>query len=144
MTAKQYLSSLKRLDSIIKQKTEELEDLKSKSKSIRSIDYSAERVQKSPSTDAPFVKILDNIVDLSNEIAEDIDRLIAQQHTIIFQIQELKNPIYIDILYKKYVQFKRFEKIAVEMNYNYEYIRQLHGHALCAFEKNFDFLKKLT
>lgn len=133
--AKQYLSSLKRLDLIIKQKTEELEDLKSKSKSIRSIDYSAERVQKSPSTDAPFVKILDEIVDLSNEIAQDIEDIVMQQHKIIDQIQELKNPIYADVLYKRYVQFKRFEKIAVEMNFDYGYIRHCHALALRDFEK---------
>lgn len=135
MTAKQYLNSLKRLDFIINQKTEELEDLKIKSKSLKSIDYSAERVQKSPSTDAPFTKILDSIVDLSNEIAEDIDKLVTQKHTIINQIQEVEDNMFVEILYKRYVKYEKFEKIAVDMNYDYTYIRQLHGQALDAFQK---------
>lgn len=144
MTAKQYLGTLKRLDFIIRQKTEELEDLKSKSKSIKSIDYSNERVDKSKNTDAPFTKIIENIIDLSNDIAKDIETLISQKHMIINQIQELKNDLFVEILYKRYVRFERLEQIAVDMNYDYTYIRQLHGQALCSFEKNHTFLKDTT
>ena len=144
MTAKEYLNSLKCLNAMIRQKTEELEDLKAKSLSIKAIDYSGERVDKSRSVNAPFVKILDKIVDLSNEIAQDIEKLVMQQHKIIDQIQELKNNKYVDILYKRYVQFKKFERIALEMNYDYEYIKHLHTDALYEFERIHSFTKDNT
>ena len=57
MKAKEYLQQLQRLDTVINQKIKELDDLRLKSQSAGSIDYSKERVQTSPSGDAPFVKL---------------------------------------------------------------------------------------
>ena len=52
----------------------------------------------------------------------------------INQIQALQNPKHIDILYKHYVEFKRLEIVAVEMNFTYQYIVELHGTALKEFQ----------
>jgi hypothetical protein len=41
----------------------------------------------------------------------------------------------VELLYKRYVEFKRLEVIAVELNYTYSYIRAEHGHALQSFDK---------
>lgn len=40
-----------------------------------------------------------------------------------------------NILYKRYVEYKRLKTIADEMNYTYEYIRSMHGWALEEFSK---------
>lgn len=56
MKAKEYLQQLQRLDTVINQKIKEVQDLRVQMQSGGGIDYSKERVQSSPSGDAPFVK----------------------------------------------------------------------------------------
>lgn len=134
MRAKEYLQQLRRLDTVIDQKIKELDDLKVKSTCIGGIDYSKERVQSSPSGDAPFVKPVLRMIELEQEINAEIDRFVDEKHEIINQIQALQNPKHIDILYKHYVEFKRLEIVAVEMNFTYQYIVELHGTALKEFQ----------
>ena len=134
MKAKEYLQQLQRLDTMINQKIKELGDLRLMSHSVGGIDYSKERVQSSPSGDAPFVKPVLRMIELEQEINAEIDRFVDEKHEIINQIQALQNPKHIDILYKHYVEFKRLEIVAVEMNFTYQYIVELHGTALKEFQ----------
>lgn len=134
MKAKEYLQQLQRLNTMINQKIKELGDLRLMSQSVGDIDYSKERVQSSPSGDAPFVKPVLRMIELEQEINAEIDRFVDEKHEIINQIQALQNPKHIDILYKHYVEFKRLEIVAVEMNFTYQYIVELHGTALKEFQ----------
>lgn len=134
MKAKEYLQQLQRLDTMINQKIKELGDLRLMLQSVGGIDYSKERVQSSPSGDAPFVKSVLRMIELEQEINAEIDRFVDEKHEIINQIQALQNPKHIDILYKHYVEFKRLEIVAVEMNFTYQYIVELHGTALKEFQ----------
>lgn len=134
MKAKEYLQQLQRLDTMINQKIKELGDLRLMSQSAGGIDYSKERVQSSPSGDAPFVKPVLRMIELEQEINAEIDRFVDEKHEIINQIQALQNPKHIDILYKHYVEFKRLEIVAVEMNFTYQYIVELHSTALKEFQ----------
>jgi hypothetical protein len=138
MKAKEYLQQLQRLDTVINQKIKEVDDLRLKSRSVGSIDYSKERVQTSPSGDAPFVKLIGRIIDLGAEINAEIDAFVDEKHRIINQIQALKNSKYIEILYKHYVEFKRLEVVAVEMNFTYQYVVELHGYALKDFQTTYE------
>lgn len=134
MKAKEYLQQLQRLDTVINQKIKEVQDLRLQTQGIGGLDYSKERVQSSPSGDAPFVKPICRIIDLEAEINAEIDRFVDEKHKIINQIQALQNPKHIDILYKHYVEFKRLEIVAVEINFTYQYIVELHGTALKEFQ----------
>ena len=133
MKAKEYLQQLQRLDTVINQKIKEVHDLRLQAQS-GGLDYSKERVQSSPSRDAPFVKPICRIIDLEAEINAEIDRFVDEKHKIINQIQGLKNSDYISLLFKRYVEFKKFETIAVEMNFTYQYVLNMHGYALKEFE----------
>lgn len=134
MKAKEYLQQLQRLDTVINQKIKEVHDLRLQAQSTGGIDYSKERVQTSPSGDAPFVKPICRIIDLEAEINAEIDKFVDEKHKIINQIQGLKNSDYISLLYKRYVEYKSLERICVEMNFSYDYIKHLHGYALKDFE----------
>lgn len=134
MKAKEYLQQLQRLDTVINQKIKEVHDLRLQAQSGGGFDYSKERVQSSPSEDAPFVKPICRIIDLEAEINAEIDRFVDEKHKIINQIQGLKNSDYISLLFKRYVEFKKFETIAVEMNFTYQYVLNMHGYALKEFE----------
>lgn len=134
MTAKEYLQQLQRLDIMINHKAKELDTLRLQTQSIRSIDYSKERVQTSFSGDASFVKLMERITDLQAEINEEVDKYVDEKHKIINQIHSLQNVNYISILFKRYVEFKKFESIAIEMDFTYDHIRHLHGCALQDFQ----------
>lgn len=137
MSAKEYLQQLKRLDAIINQKIKELKDLRSTIYGVGSIDYSKERVQTSQSATAPFIKAADRIADLETEINQEIDSFVDEKHKIINQIQGLQNTNHVKLLFKRYVEFKNFEAIAVEMNFTYQYTVEMHGYALREFETTY-------
>ena len=135
MKAKEYLQQLPVLDMKINLKLQELEALKVKLIGVGGVDYSNDRVQTSPQNAANFTEILHNIECFENEINTDIDKLVNKRHCIINQINELQNVQYIEILYKRYVEYKDLKKIAKEMEYTYDYIRKIHVKALQNFEK---------
>ena len=135
MKAKEYLQQLPVLDMKINLKLKELEALKVKLIGVGGVDYYNDRVQTSPQNAANFTEILHNIECLENEINTDIDKLVNKRHCIINQINELQNVQYIEILYKRYVEYKDLKKIAKEMEYTYDYIRKIHVKALQNFEK---------
>jgi hypothetical protein len=137
MTAREYLQQLQKLNMLINQKTNELEDLHALSTSVSGVDYSKDRVQTSTSADAPFVKIINKIITIDEEVKEEIDSLARKKHKIINQIQALNNPKYIEILYKHYVEFKRLEVVAVEMNYSIRNIYFIHRKALQIFQSKY-------
>ena len=137
MTAKEYLKDLKRLDTMINQKIKELDDLKALREGVGGLDYSKDRVQTSMLGDASFVNSTLRIIELEQEINNEIDKFVDKKHTIINQIHTLNDSKHIEILHKRYVEFKSFELIAVEMSYTYQYIRELHGNALRKFETSY-------
>lgn len=136
MRAKEYLQKLKKLDTVIDQKIKEIDNLKLMSTSVGALDYSRDKVQTSPDINAPYVRSIDRICDMQNEISMEIDRFIDEKHKIINQIQGLSDSRYIEVLFKRYVEYKKFETIATEMCLTYTYVIEIHGYALQQFEKN--------
>lgn len=127
-TAKEYLNQLYRLDSLINIKQLELESLKSISTSI-SVNNDSERVQTSIKQDK-LGEIVAKIIDLNDEINNDIDKLVDLKKEIMNLIDKVSCDDLRCILYLRYFHFKTWEKIAVEMNYSYQWIHKLHSRAL--------------
>ena len=134
MTAKQYLNRVKILDIKINNKISELSMLKSKSTSLQAVVINEDKVQTSPVTDR-LGNDVSEILELEKEIRQEIKRYNNLKHKIINEIHSLNNRLYIEILYKRYVEFKSLEEIAVEMNYSYQWIKSNHGYALLNFSK---------
>lgn len=130
MTTKEYLEQLKSINIFIKQREEELEEIKSIAYGIKSSDTSKERITGGVKSS---YKAIDKYIDMEKEINGLIDKYVCKKHEIIGNIQKMKNPVYADIVYKRYVEFKPLEKISYEMNYNYNYIRRMHGEAVKYF-----------
>ena len=133
-TPKEYLRQLRTAEIKIEQKEEELERLKSSLESI-SAGTDSERVQTTPRD--RLSEEITRIVDLEKEINSDLGAMLMLRNKIINEIQSMDNPVYIDILYKRYVQYKSLEEIAVEMSYSYTRLRHLHGRALQGFKKKY-------
>lgn len=134
MNAKEYLQEIQRLDVYIKQQKIEFESLKSLHTDIQAVDYSKVRVQTSRSG-AGFTKASDQMLELYHEIEKDIDFFGRMRHVRIKQIQDMEKVEHMDILFKKYVEYKTIECISQEMGYSYKYTSQLHTDALKAFWK---------
>ena len=130
---KEYLRQLRRLELCIEQRQEELNRLRELI-GCNAIDY-GERVQTSPSADSIPNEVIRR-AELEADISRKIERFLQLKHKIINEIQSLDNAVYVSILYKRYVEYKSLEEIAVEMNYSYRQIKRLHGLALLDFKKD--------
>lgn len=138
MTAKEYLSQLETMNIKIKHLLDEKQDLYSSLMSISSIDYSKDRVSGgNVSSDAVFVNKIIHMITLEEKINKNIDEYADLKHTIIGQIHNLQSLNHIKLLYKLYVENKSLKHIAKEMNYTYQYVRELHQKALAEFERTY-------
>lgn len=139
MTAKEYLMQLQQLDIKICQKMAERNRLKA-SVLGHAINYDADHVQTSPQNAQENTII--KYMGLEERINDMIDLYINKTDKIIDEIHKLDDVRYIKILYDHYVpderhRVKSLEQIAVDMNYNYTWVCELHGQALNVFaEKN--------
>lgn len=129
---KEYLRQLRTLTIKTYQKMDELDSLKAAAENV-SAGIGSERVQTSPKDRMP--DDISRIVDLESEIQKDIQELLILKNKIINEIQGLSNPVYIEILYKRYVEYKQFEEIAIEINYSYRQVLRIHGFALQEFKR---------
>ncbi|MCD8206867.1 MAG: DUF1492 domain-containing protein [Bacteroidales bacterium] len=140
MTAREYLRQIRALDTSIAQKINEYESLfrlREEAVSLQSPNYSDDKVQTSRSEDSGFAPIIDRMVSLQQDINSTVDEFVDKRDSIINEIQHLGNTDYSSLLYKRYVEYKRLEVIAVEMNYSYVHVRRLHARALQCFEQKY-------
>lgn len=142
LTAREYLGQLQELDININQDLERLEDMKVNTCSTGSIDYSAERVQTSPSGDG-LCRQVTNYVTFNEQINQEIDHFSNARNIIIQQIRGLHNNYFNQILFKVYVQYKTVKQASKEMKKSYNYTVELHNKALAAFEETYQDLTYL-
>ena len=133
MTIKEYLSQAYRIDQRINSKIEQvkrLHDLATKATSTISetcpCNFGNRQRMESNIVD---------IVDLEREINEDIDKLLDVTKAIMAIIKRVKNPEYQTLLELRYLCFKKWEQIAIDMDYDLRYIHKLHLRALSMCKK---------
>jgi hypothetical protein len=136
-TAKEYLARLRNADLKIEARRLEIEQLKILATCSGSLNSDKVNVKSSKAADSMAKKVID-FVDKEAELKKDIERLIELRHQIIDMIFKLEDVRYIEVLFKRYVQYKRFEQIACEMSFSYDRARHLHIEALRAFETKLD------
>lgn len=140
LSAREYLGQLQEFDININQDLERLDDMKTNTCSTSGIDYSAERVQTSPSGDS-LCRQVTNYVALNDKINNRINKYSDAREKIIEQIRGLHNNHFNQILFKVYVQYKSVRQASKEMKKSYNYTVELHNKALAAFEETY---KNLT
>lgn len=133
MTAKEYLLRIEEIEVKIKQKTEERQELLERATPITT-SFGYDKVQTSPQHDK-MAELVTKATDMEGEIALMVISLLDERNKIVNQIHELNTPLYITVLYKKYVKHKKLEEIASEIDYSYQYVKELHGYALKEFAK---------
>lgn len=126
------MSQVKRLNIQIRQKKEQLEEISVKAQGLRSFDYTADRVQSMPAD--RMSADVGRMLEIEAQIRARLIQYMEAKARIIDEIHMLKEPKYIEILYKRYVEEKELTVIAKEIPYEYTYACHVHGEALKAFE----------
>lgn len=131
ITAKEYLDQLHLLDVKINQDLERLEEMKHSALGIRGIQYDTDKVQVSPSD--KLCADVARYADFNEKINKEIDRFVDAKNKVIEQIQGMKNPVYVQVLFKVYVQYKTLKEATPEIGLSYSTVLTKHAEALNAF-----------
>ena len=131
MTAKEYLSQIKRLDTLIQNKTAEKKKWAAITMDRATVITSStegERVQSSGSKQR-MADTVDSGVDRVRRIEKRIRELYAEMDAIIAIIDSLPEDKS-DILHKVYVQYMSLKEVAASRDESYSWVATNHGHAL--------------
>lgn len=132
MTAEEYLMQVELLDVQIQQDIERLDELRNSAKGVSAIRYDKDRVQTSAAGDRLCADVC-AIVGMEQRINDEIDRFYNAKERIISEIRGIRDADAVQILYKRYVQFKNLKQISAEMGRGYTTILQKHHDALVLF-----------
>ena len=135
MTAKEYLNRIRFISAGLRVKEQELQQLELDLYAIRSVDTSRERIDGGiPVSMADKVA---RIRDMQIVINKEWDQLLDLRKEARDQIMQLEDGRFRAVLTERYLNNKRWEQIAVDMNYTYRNIIKIHGKALQQFEIQF-------
>ncbi len=123
MDAKEYLGSLRLLDARIDQRIKQLDELKRRRSYISAV---VPRSGDGSGSDA--------LSGLQAEISEEILQFEEKRNEIIDVIQSLNDHKFMQVLYKRYVEYKPFEQIAAELGYARSHTLLLHRNAVAAMD----------
>ena len=133
MTAKQFLSQARRIDKRIDNYVEEITQLLTLATKTTPSN-AQERVQSSGTGD----KVGDGaskIADLQREMDEWVDELLIKKEEIRKVIEQVDDTDCYDLLYKRYILYKKWEQIAVDKDMTTMGVWKMHGRALKKVEK---------
>lgn len=140
MTAEQYLGKVEKLDLIISQDIERLNELRITAEGVRAIRYDRDPVQTSPSGD----RLLDDvtkILELEDKLRHDITVAEQVKDQIAREIQALDDPKEIDVLYRRYVRRQSMNDIADETNLSLRQAMRVLQDALNSFDARMHVIK---
>jgi len=134
MSTKDYLSQAYRIDQRINSKLAQVMSLRDLlGKATGTLSGAPKAATPNPHS---MEDTIAKMVDLENEINEDIDTLVDLKAEIMRRIKRVENTEYQTILELRYLCFKRWEEIAVEMGYSLRRLYELHDCALEEISKS--------
>ena len=134
MSTKDFLSQAYRIDQRINSKLAQVMSLRDLlGKATGTLSGAPKAATPNPHS---MEETIAKMVDLENEINEDIDALVDLKAEIMRRIKRVENTEYQTILELRYLCFKRWEEIAVEMGYSLRRLYELHDFALEEISKS--------
>ena len=133
MNAKEYLNQAFRVDERINSKLDQIASLRCLA--TKATSYISD-MPGSPNRNIHKMEdTIVKIVDLQEEMMKEVDELVQLKEIIMRTINKVENVEHKVLLEKRYLCFKNWEDIALEMNYGLRYIHMLHRKALTDVEK---------
>ena len=137
MTTKQYLQQAYWLDKRIRANRAEVQRLRELAMSILPVVLTGERIKTNRLADR-MSEAIAKIVDLEDLINDEIVLYTATVNKIREQINAVDKDDIRTVLQKRYLNFDKWERIAVDMNYSYRWVIRLHKKALKYFSAKFE------
>ena len=126
MTVKEYLGQAYRIDQRINSKLDQVLSLRTlATKATSTLCH-----DKVKSSARSMEDTIAKIIDLEAEINRDIDQLVDTKREIVSVIRLIQNPEYQTLLELRYLCFKTWEQIAVDLGYCMDAVFKMHRRAL--------------
>lgn len=138
MGAKEYLQQAYKLNELIEHDLKELEELKRLALSVLPVDTSRICVQGGIEEHDRIGSIIAKIDEYSRKINSEIDSYVDLKAEIHSKIMLVQNNDLRLVLFYRYIEFMKWEAIAVKMDRTFQWIHVLHKCALQTFEKILD------
>ncbi|MHB1153552.1 MAG: hypothetical protein ACYCWE_20985 [Eubacteriales bacterium] len=135
MTPKEFLLEYRELDKEINSMVSESVRLRRLSLSIGGTISNTGGGNSSAGGAARFEQAIDKVNDLETKINEKIDGLINKRAEIETALESVNDTVLRTLLRNRYINGYTFERCAVEQNYCWRWILDLHGKALNEVEK---------
>lgn len=134
MTAKEYLQQIELYDIQIKNKLDEIADLRAMAMNITSTLRPDGGTAKGGVSDKVGNTVA-KIVDMEAEINDAIDTFVDLKREISLTLDQIADPDELRLLHLRYFQYMPWEEIAVEMGYTYRNVCYIHSRALQSVSK---------
>lgn len=132
MTAKEYLEYVRSLEVRLRMKEERIAQLQHDICSLHALDYAKDKITGgSPIDVSDKIACLDELIRKTNREWDEFIKAREKADELIKQLESAKHQ---EVLTKRYIQNKRWEQIAVEMNITWRHTFRLHREALKNFE----------
>lgn len=132
MTAKEYLSKVKKTNIKISTKLSELSELQSLAYTVKAINTN-EKVQSSHINNSG--KVIDRIIDMQNEINSEIDSLVELKAEARNKINKIENETYKQLLINYYINCRNFKQCTKILLYSQNYLEHCLKYAIAEFVK---------
>ena len=128
MRAKEYLGQAYRLDQRINSKLEQiasLDELATKCNlTLTGMPHNPDHGTSN------MAEAVSKIIDLQTEINYDIQKLVDLKREMVRVIKAVDNTEYQTLLELRYLCFKTWEQIAVDLGYNVRHVYRMHDEAV--------------
>ena len=131
--AKDYFAQIRKTDRLIKRLTDTVFTLRS-SLTSQSYELNPDKVQTSGPKNT-LEETVAKIVDLELDINRRIDELVDMKQEAFTMINRIPDLDQQNILIGRYIQLKKWEDIAFELNFSIQWVYELHGKGLLAFSQ---------
>lgn len=135
MKAKEYLMQYRLLKDHLQDIENEIVELNEEAESIR---IKLDDLPRGTDISDRTAKLAVAITDLTIKAIKSRDLVLRKKSEIVSTLRELKDSNQYRVLYKRYVEGKRWEQIAVETGYTYRNVTRIHGRGLASVQSILD------
>ena len=133
MNAKEYLEYVRSLDTRLRMKEERIAQLQHDICSLQALDYAKDKITGgSPIDVSDKIARLDELIRDTNREWDELIEMREQAKTFISKLESATQQ---EVLTKRYIQNKRWEQIAVELNITWRHTFRIHRAALKEFSQ---------
>lgn len=132
MTAKEFLMQAYRLNELIDSDAEELEHLRELANKISSPSIE-ERVQSTRNPDPPFVKYLNDIIEMEQKIHNELCELVVLKKRISESLEKVEDREERLLLTFRYLNNYKWEEICSRLSVSMRTVHRIHASALRNF-----------